>query len=129
MEIAMPREGAPLWLDSFAISRDAPNPALAHQFIAYMTRPEISALSATELNYASPNRAALPMIDKALLENQSLYPGPDLIGKCSFVRFPGETEKYATQTMLALISDSRSRSFALEAAERESAQSPEETKD
>lgn len=130
MEIAVPREGAPLWLDSFAISRDAPNSALAHQFIAYMTRPEISALSAAELNYASPNRAALPMIDKKLLENQSLYPGPELIGKCSFVRFPAETEKYATQTMLALISESRSRSFALEAAEREAVvQSPEETKD
>ena len=130
IEIAMPREGAPLWLDSFAVSRDAPNPALAHRFIAYMTRPEISALSATELNYASPNRAALPMIDRALLENQSLSPEPDLIGKCSFVRFPAETEKYAAQTMLGLISNSRSRSFALEAAERESvAESSEETTD
>jgi len=128
--IAVPREGAPLWLDSFAISRDAPNAALAHQFIAYMSRPGISAQSATELNYASPNRAALPMIDKALLENPALYPGPDLIEKCSFVRFPPEIEKYATQAMLALISGSRSRSFAIEAAERESAsQSQGETTD
>jgi len=128
--IAVPREGAPLWLDSFAISRDAPNAALAHQFIAYMSRPGISAQSATELNYASPNRAALPMIDKALLENPALYPGPDLIEKCSFVRFPPEIERYATQAMLALISGSRSRSFAIEAAERESAsQSQGETTD
>lgn len=121
MEIVVPREGAPLWLDSFAISRDAPNAALAHQFIAYMTRPEISAQSATELNYASPNLAALPLIDKALLENLSLYPGPELIEKCSFVRFPPETGKYASQTMLALISGSRSRTYAIEAAKRETA--------
>lgn len=121
MEIAVPREGAPLWLDSFAISRDAPNAALAHRFIAYMTRPEISAQSATELNFASPNLAALPLIDKTLLENSSLYPGPEIIGKCSFVRFSAEAEKYATQKMLALISGSRSRTYAIEAAERETA--------
>jgi spermidine/putrescine transport system substrate-binding protein len=121
MEVVVPREGAPLWLDSFAISRDAPNAALAHQFIAYMTRPEISARSTAELNYASPNLAALPLIDETLLENLSLYSGPELIEKCSFVRFPAEAEKYARQTMLALISGSRSRTYAIEAAKRETA--------
>jgi spermidine/putrescine transport system substrate-binding protein len=121
IEIAVPREGAPLWLDSFAISRDAPNAELAHQFIAYMSRPEISALSATELNYATPNRAALPLIDKTLLGNLSLYPEPELIEKCSFVRFSPETGKYASQAMLALISGSRSRTYASEAAKRETA--------
>lgn len=126
IELVVPREGSPLWLDSFAISRDAPNAALAYQFIAHMSRPEISAQSATELNYASPNRAALPFMDKTLLENLSLYPGPEIIEKCSFVLFPPETEKYASQVMLTLISESRSRSFALEAAERETAARTEE---
>jgi len=130
LEIVLPREGAPLWLDSFAISRDAPNVVLAHQFIAYMTRPEISALSATELNYACPNRAALPMIDKSLLDNPALYPGPELLEKCSFVRFSPQTEKYVGRAMLGIISESRSRSFAIDAAERETTQrSPGEATD
>ncbi len=119
IEIVVPREGAPLWLDSFAISRDTTNVELAHRFIDYMTKPETSALSATGLNYASPNRAALPMMDKAVLNNRVLYPGADLIKKCSFVRFPPETEKYVKAVMLRLISESRSRSFTADWAEQE----------
>lgn len=125
IEIVVPREGAPLWLDSFAISRDAQNVELAHQFIAYMTTPETSALSANELNYASPNRAALPMIDKAVLNNRTLYPGPELMEKCSFVRFSPETEKYVKEVMLGLISESRSRTFTADWEEQEASRAPE----
>lgn len=127
IEIVVPGEGAPLWLDSFAISRDAPNIDLAHQFIAYMTTPKNSALSAKELSYASPNRAALPLIDKTLLNDPALYPGPELMAKCSFVRFSPETENYVKQVMLELISESRSRSVEADGAEEETASRPTES--
>lgn len=112
IEIVMPREGAPLWLDSFAISRDAPNPDVAHRFIEYMSKPEISALSATDLNYASPNRAAHAMMAPELLSNPAFYPDADLIGKCSFVQFSPQAEAHVKRAMFNLISGSRSRKMA-----------------
>jgi spermidine/putrescine transport system substrate-binding protein len=119
IEVLVPREGAPLWLDSFAISRDAPNPDLAHRFIEYMSKPEISALSATELNYSSPNRSALPLIAPDLLANPALYPAADLIGKCSYVHFSPQTEKLVTRALFNLISGSRARKLALETEAKE----------
>lgn len=109
IEVFVPKEGSPLWLDSFSISRDAPNVRLAHLFIDYMSRPEISALSASELQYASPNRASLSLVDKSLLENNALYPSAETLGKCRAVNFPPETEKQVGQAMLSLITKSRSR--------------------
>ena len=39
----VPREGAVMWFDSFAIPADAPNPENAHAFIDFMLRPDIAA--------------------------------------------------------------------------------------
>lgn len=114
LQVIVPKEGAPLWLDSFAITRDAPNPCLAHRFIDFMTTPEISALTASELNYATPNPEALAMVSPSLLAEPALYPQPELLEKCGFVQFPTEMLKYTNQSMLRMISESRTRMAAAE---------------
>ena len=39
----IPREGAPLWLDSFAIPKNTPNSGAAHAFIDFMSKPVMAA--------------------------------------------------------------------------------------
>ncbi len=109
IEVIVPQEGAPLWLDSFAISRDAPNPSLATRFINFMTTSEVSALTASKLNYATPNLEARAMVSPLLQAEPALYPKPELSAKCRFVEFPAEIQQYVNQSMLRLISESRSR--------------------
>ena len=60
VEIAyvIPREGALMWFDSFAIPADAKNVAEAHEFINFMLRPEIAAANTNFVSYASGNLAA-----------------------------------------------------------------------
>src|SRR3954451_8110521 len=70
----IPREGALMWFDSFAIPADAKNAAEAHEFINFMLRPEIAAKNTNFVSYASGNLAAKPHVDKAILDNPGIYP-------------------------------------------------------
>jgi putrescine transport system substrate-binding protein len=70
----IPREGALMWFDSFAIPADAKNVAEAHAFIDYMMRPEVAAANSNFVSYASGNLAAKTHIDQAILNNPGIYP-------------------------------------------------------
>jgi putrescine transport system substrate-binding protein len=76
VEIAyiIPREGALLWVDSFAIPADAKNVNEAHEFINYMMRPEVAAANTNFVSYASGNLAARDKVDEAILKNPGVYP-------------------------------------------------------
>ena len=66
--------GTKLWVDNFAIPADAKNPQTALQFIDFILRPENAAKIANELQYASPNKAAAPLLDAALTADPYQYP-------------------------------------------------------
>jgi putrescine transport system substrate-binding protein len=76
VEIAytIPKEGAQLWFDNLAIPRDAKNVAEAHAFIDYLQRPEVAAKNSNGVAYANGNLASQKFIDKAVLEDRTIYP-------------------------------------------------------
>src|SRR4051794_36412690 len=71
---AIPKEGAQLWFDNLAIPKDARNAADAHVLIDYLLRPEVAAKNSNFVAYANGNAASRPLIDKAILEDKSVYP-------------------------------------------------------
>ena len=71
---AIPKGGAQMGFDNFAIPKDAPHPVEAHAFIDYMLRPDVAAKNSNFLNYANGNIASQPMIDKAVLDDRTVYP-------------------------------------------------------
>ena len=64
----IPKGGAQMWFDNFAIPKDAKNVAEAHAFIDYMLRPEVAAKNSNFIAYANGNLASQKFIDKAVLE-------------------------------------------------------------
>lgn len=70
----IPREGALMWFDSFAIPADAKNVAEAHEFINFMMKPEIAAMNTNFVSYASGNQAAKQFVDPVILNNPGIYP-------------------------------------------------------
>jgi putrescine transport system substrate-binding protein len=70
----IPKGGAQMWFDSFAIPKDAKNVAEAHAFIDYMLRPEVAAKNSSFIAYANGNLASQKFVDKAVLEDRSVYP-------------------------------------------------------
>lgn len=74
IEYIMPREGALMWFDNFAIPADARNVAEAHEFINFMMRPQVAAANTNFVAYASGNLAAKQFMDEAILKNPGIYP-------------------------------------------------------
>lgn len=70
----IPKEGAQMWFDNLAIPRDAKNPAQAHALIDYLQRPDVAARNSNFLGYANGNLASQKLIDKAVLEDPTVYP-------------------------------------------------------
>jgi putrescine transport system substrate-binding protein len=71
---AIPKEGAQMWFDNFAIPKDARHPAEAHEFINYMLRPDVAAKNSNFISYANGNLASQKLIDKAVLDDKAVYP-------------------------------------------------------
>jgi spermidine/putrescine transport system substrate-binding protein len=78
LRYVVPEEGAIIWTDNMCIPFNAPHKDLAERFINYILEPEIGARLANYTHYASPNQAALPLINKADLNNPALYPPSDV---------------------------------------------------
>ena len=74
----IPREGGTLWIDNLCVAKGAPRRELAHRFIDYLLRPEVSAAITNERRFGNPNAAARKLIRKELLENPLIFPGEDL---------------------------------------------------
>lgn len=67
-------KGAELWVDTFAIPKDAPHPDNAHRFLDFMMRPEVMAEISNELFYPNALPASRPLLDGALTADRNLYP-------------------------------------------------------
>jgi putrescine transport system substrate-binding protein len=71
---AIPKEGAQMFFDNLAIPKDARNAAGAHALIDYLQRPEVAARNSNFIAYANGNLASQKFINKAILEDRSVYP-------------------------------------------------------
>lgn len=80
----IPEEGAPLWVDSFVIAGESPNPENAHQFLNFMADAEIAAENSNYLWCATTNREARPYLSEEVLAEDTLYPSEETMARCQF---------------------------------------------
>jgi putrescine transport system substrate-binding protein len=71
---AIPKGGAQMFFDNFAIPKDAKNVAEAHAFIDYMLRADVAAKNSNFLGYANGNLASQSLLDKSVLDDRTVYP-------------------------------------------------------
>jgi putrescine transport system substrate-binding protein len=83
---AIPKEGAQMWFDNFAIPKDAPNPAEALAFINFMLDPQVAAKNSDAISYANGNLASQKFIDKKVLNDPGVYPDAATMAKLYIVR-------------------------------------------
>ena len=70
----LPAEGYHPFVDVLAIPTTSKNPALAHRFIDYVLRPEVSKRISDEFPYTNPNAAARKLLSAEQLANAASYP-------------------------------------------------------
>ena len=93
----VPKEGTFMFLDALALTKDAPNPEAAYKWLNWILEPEIGANISNFVQYATPNKASLPHINKADLNNPTIYPSKEVMGKLFYLKDPGENMKLLDQ--------------------------------
>ena len=87
-----------MWFDMIAIPKDAKHPKNAHLFLNYILRPEVMAGISNYVAYANANKASTPSVDKAILDNPSVYPSEETKQKLfTFAVLPPEVDRMYTR--------------------------------
>jgi spermidine/putrescine-binding protein len=81
----VPEEGGVIWVDTMAIPANAPHPCTAHTFINFILDAQNGATLTNYNFYGSPNTAAEPYIDPAILDDPSIYPPEEVRQKLEFI--------------------------------------------
>jgi spermidine/putrescine transport system substrate-binding protein len=81
----IPKEGGTIWVDNLCIPKGAPSRELAHKFIDYILRPDVSAAISNAVGYANPNEAALKLVGKEVLEDPVANPPAEELRRCSLL--------------------------------------------
>ncbi|MEE4216518.1 MAG: extracellular solute-binding protein [Xanthomonadales bacterium] len=85
-----PDEGAVFWVDSYVIPAGAENVDEAHRFIDFMMRPEIAQACVEYVGYATPNKAALELLDEETRNNPVIFPPAEVVENGEFQTDVGE---------------------------------------
>ena len=93
----VPKEGSEIWIDSMCIPAKAPNLEAAHKWINWVLKPEVGASLSNYNQYATPNDAAIPFLNKADLENPGIWPTPEIFKTLHFVKDLGKGNKIIDQ--------------------------------
>ncbi len=72
----LPKEGAPIWFDTFAIPKSAKNVDEAHAFLNTLLDPTVIAPISDFLGYPNANKDSLALINKEITGNTNLTPTP-----------------------------------------------------
>lgn len=83
-----PKEGAGMWIDSFAIPKGAVHPINAHAFINFMLRPDIAAKVTNDVFLPTTVMASLPLIEENIQNNPAVYPPQEIMKKIKLYQLP-----------------------------------------
>ncbi|MEM6279523.1 MAG: spermidine/putrescine ABC transporter substrate-binding protein [Verrucomicrobiota bacterium] len=109
----IPEEGAPLWLDSFAILRHAPNRDAAHAFIDFLCEPEVAAENANYVWYIPPVKGVEPFLNEDLVADLALNPSDEIVDKCAFHASPTPArERIVNRGMKTILDGVRAQGIA-----------------
>ncbi|QUS39394.1 polyamine ABC transporter substrate-binding protein [Tardiphaga alba] len=78
---AIPKEGAQMFFDNFAIPADAKNVAEAYELINYLYRPDVAAKNSNYLGYANGNLASQKLVDAKIIGDKTIYPDEAMLAK------------------------------------------------
>lgn len=78
LDYVIPKEGSFMWMDNLCLVRGSRHREDTLRLVDYLLQGEVAAEIANTVRYASPNTAAKPHLDKALLKDPRVFPGKDV---------------------------------------------------
>lgn len=90
----IPQGGGTIWVDGFAMPKDAKNTDAAYKFLSYLLKPEVAAVAANKDMSAVANGAATEFIEPEIAENPAIFPPQDTLKDAEFILDPTPILKY-----------------------------------
>ncbi|NLL08160.1 MAG: spermidine/putrescine ABC transporter substrate-binding protein [Firmicutes bacterium] len=84
LQPVFPTEGMPIFIDSWVMSKEAPNKDGAYKFLDFIMRPEIAARIADLTKFTTPNKAAEPFLPDYYRDNPMLNLADEVVENTSF---------------------------------------------
>lgn len=94
----VPKEGSNVWVDSWAITKDCKNTALAEKFLNYLLEVEISKISFEYNYFGTPNKKLVAILDEEFTCDPALFPPDEVLDNCEiFQALDQDTQNYYSQ--------------------------------
>ena len=87
------RAGISISSDDMVIPADAREVDLAHQFINFIHRPDISAANMEYVYYYSPNTEAVKLVGEELRSNPTVFLSKEDMQRCEIIKDLGESNR------------------------------------
>lgn len=84
LQFIYPKDGFEIWVDNFAILKDAPHTENAYKFLNFLMRPDIAKGVSMAICYSTANLAAKNLMPPEIKNNPALYPPPDVLRRGEF---------------------------------------------
>lgn len=81
LEFIFPEEGAVIWMDNYAIPKQAKNKEAAHKFIDFLLRPESAKEVIETMGFSMPNEGVKAILPPEMVEDPLLFPPLEEIEK------------------------------------------------
>lgn len=84
LDFIYPQDGFVIWVDNFAIPKDAPHQENAYKFLNFMLRADVAKSVALDNNFPTPNLAAQKMLPADIRSSPIVYPSHEVLRRGEF---------------------------------------------
>jgi len=99
----VPAEGTLLWVDCWAVPNGKTLKPATKDFLKFINRPEIAAMNAEKLGFATVSQSALALVGESYRSNKALFPSKEILDRGSYYQvLDPESEKLRQRMITSL---------------------------
>ncbi len=89
LAFALPEEGTEMWLDAFAIPKNAENKDAAEKFLDFLCRADIAEMNFEYIYYSTPNQAVIDNLDPEIAAEKAIFPSAEDCARAKVLKYLG----------------------------------------
>lgn len=89
LDFVIPDEGTCVWMDCFAIPKNAENQEYAEKFLDFLCREEIAKMNFEYIYYSTPNQAVIDSLDAEILSEKAIFPDESIHDRATVLKYLG----------------------------------------
>lgn len=95
LDFVVPESGTCIWMDAFAVPKDAQSKGNAELFLNFLCREDIAKINFEYIYYSTPNKAVKASLDEEVLSERAIFPADSVYENATVFKYLGKaTEEY-----------------------------------